>query len=176
MRRPEVAQNVFLGIPAFLGANHHHFMPTKAGKTAYHGPVLRKQPVAVQLAEVGKGCLEVIQREWSFRVPGNLDPVPCAEVGKDLAPGFLQLLLDQANFLLNADVEGMGFRMLFQLLKLVLQLHYRLFEVELVFHRPKTSHVLSAKQRRFSTGKEPDSHPALSGDEVYTPSPRRSEG
>jgi len=24
--------------------------------------------------------------------------------------------------------------------------------------------------------KEPDSHPALSGDEVYTPSPRRSEG
>ena len=24
--------------------------------------------------------------------------------------------------------------------------------------------------------KEPDLHPALSGDEVYTPSPRRSEG
>ena len=27
-----------------------------------------------------------------------------------------------------------------------------------------------------STDKEPDLHPALSGDEVYTPSPRRSEG
>jgi hypothetical protein len=26
------------------------------------------------------------------------------------------------------------------------------------------------------TDKEPDLHPALSGDEVYTPSPRRSEG
>src|SRR5215813_8998783 len=28
----------------------------------------------------------------------------------------------------------------------------------------------------MSTDKEPDLHPALSGDEVYTPSPRRSEG
>ena len=28
----------------------------------------------------------------------------------------------------------------------------------------------------FRTDKEPDLHPALSGDEVYTPSPRRSEG
>ena len=32
------------------------------------------------------------------------------------------------------------------------------------------------RQRRFGTGKEPDLHPALSGDGVYTPSPRRSEG
>jgi hypothetical protein len=29
---------------------------------------------------------------------------------------------------------------------------------------------------RSGTVKEPDLHPALSGDEVYTPSPRRSEG
>src|SRR5258705_12005295 len=28
----------------------------------------------------------------------------------------------------------------------------------------------------WRTDKEPDLHPALSGDEVYTPSPRRSEG
>src|ERR1039458_6266664 len=110
MRRPEVAQNVFLGIPAFLGANHHHFMPTKAGKTAYHGPVLRKQPVAVQLAEVGKGCLEVIQREWPLRMPGNLDAVPSAEVGKDLASGFLQVFSVQPNSFPSAVAGGRGFR------------------------------------------------------------------
>ena len=176
MRRAEIAQDVLLGVPAFLRANHHHFMPAEAGKPADHRPVLREQPVAVQLAEVGKGRFEVIQRERPLRMPGNLDPVPGAEVGEDLALGFLQLLLDQANFLLEADVEGVGFRVLLQLLKLVLQLHNRLFEVELMFHRPKPSQFSPARQRRFRTGKEPDLHPALSGDEVYTPSPRRSEG
>ena len=107
---------------------------------------------------------------------GNLDAVPGAEIGEDLAFGFFELLLDSADFLLEADVKGMGFRVLFQLLKLALELQDRLFEVELVFHWHKPSHILPAGQRRIGTGKEPDFHPALSGDEVYTPSPRRSEG
>jgi hypothetical protein len=48
----------------------------------------------VQLAEAGKGRLEVVERERPFLVPGNLDAVPGAQVGKDLALGFFQLLLD----------------------------------------------------------------------------------
>ena len=43
-------------------------------------------------------------------------------------------------------------------------------------HRLELSRLAAPKQRRFGTDKEPDIHPALSGDEVYTPSPRRSEG
>src|SRR5262252_1521174 len=70
----------------------------------------------------------------------------------------------------------MCFRVLLQLLKLRLQFCDRLFEVEVMFHRGEISLSIYRWQCRFGTGKEPDLHPALSGDEVYTPSPRRSEG
>src|SRR5258708_24935750 len=73
----------------------------------------------------------------------------------------------------------MGFWMFFQLLQLLLQFNNRLFKVELMFHRLEASVSTEARQRGripFGTDKEPDLHPALSGDEVYTPSPRRSEG
>src|SRR6476619_7688808 len=47
----------------------------------------------------------------------------------------------------------------------------------MMFHRLKPSRSMPDWQRRSSpTVKEPDLHPALSGDEVYTPSSRRSEG
>jgi len=106
---------------------------------------------------------------------------PGAEVGKDLAFGFLELLLDHADFLIDADVQGVRLRMLLQLLELVLQLYDRLFEVELMFHPLQASQFSRPGQRSFracvpGTLKEPDLHPALRGDEVYTPSPRRSEG
>ena len=138
--------------------------------------ILSEKPVAMKLAEPGEGQFEVIQRERPLRMPGNLDPVPRAEVGEDLAFGFLQLLLDQSDLLPETDVERVGLGVLLQLRKLVLQLRNRLFDVELMFHRFKPSHSWPVRQRRFGTGKEPDLHPALSGDGVYTPSPRRSEG
>ena len=73
------------------------------------------------------GCRAILMRSQALRL------------AEDLALGFLELLLDQRDFLLDADVEGVGFRMLLQLLKLVLQFDDRLFEVELMFHRLKLS-------------------------------------
>src|SRR6266699_6999600 len=77
----------------------------------------------------------------------------------------------------------MGFGMFLQLLQLLLQFNNRLLEVELMFHPVELSLSPAARQRwnypsypSVGTDKEPDLHPALSGDEVYTPSPRRSEG
>ena len=61
MRRAEIAQDVLLGVAAFLGADDHDLVLPRAGKAADHGPVLGKQPVAVQFAEIREGRLDVIQ-------------------------------------------------------------------------------------------------------------------
>src|SRR5947199_361951 len=75
------------------------------------------------------------------------------------------------------DIQRMGLGMFLQLFQLVLQFNNRLLEVELMFHRVQLSLSPAARQRwKWRTDKEPDLHPALCGDEVYTPSPRRSEG
>ena len=65
---------------------------------------------------------------------GDLDSVPGAQVGKDLASGFLDLLFDQGNLFLETDAQGMSFRVLSELLEFVLQFNDRLFEIEMMFH------------------------------------------
>jgi hypothetical protein len=78
----------------------------------------------------------------------------------------------------------MRFRMFFQLLELGLQLGDGFLEVQMVFHLGRTLRFSAwtgnEERQCFSSIsgtkiKETDLHPALSGDEVYTPSPRRSE-
>ena len=65
---------------------------------------------------------------------GYLDPIPRAEIGKDLAFRLFDLLFDESNFLFEADFQRMSFGMFLQLLELMLQFNNRLFEVELMFH------------------------------------------
>jgi hypothetical protein len=68
-------------------------------------------------------------------VPGDLDLVLGAEVGEYLPLGFLELLFDHGDLFLDANAEGVRFRVFFQLVQLGLQFSNRLFEVEVMFHQ-----------------------------------------
>ena len=67
-------------------------------------------------------------------MPGQLDALPGVEVRENLPPGFLQFFLDELDFLLEADAQRMLFRVLAEVLQLVLQFDDRLLEIELMFH------------------------------------------
>ena len=57
MGRTEIAEDVFLGIAAFLGAEDDDAMAAQPGKAAHDGAILGKEPVAVQLVEITEGLL-----------------------------------------------------------------------------------------------------------------------
>ena len=134
MRGAEIAQDVFLGVAAFLRADDHDAVFAQPGKAADHRAVLGKQPVAVQFLKIGERPVEVIQRVGPLGMPRQLDALPGGEVRENLPPGFLQLLFDELDFLLEADAERMLFRVFPQFVQLALQFDNRLFEIELMFH------------------------------------------
>src|SRR5262249_44937842 len=111
MSGAEIAENVFLGIAPLLRADDHHLVRSEAGKSADDRPVFRIQAVAVQFAKICEGGLQIIQAKRALWMASDLDPVPGAEVREDLALRLFELLLDHRHFLLEADVEGVGFRM-----------------------------------------------------------------
>ena len=101
----------------------------------------------MQLSKAGKRGIQVIQGERAFGMPGDLNAIPGAQVQKDLALGFFDLLLNDRNFFLQSNAEGMLFGVLSQLLKLALQFCNRLLEVELMFHPLQFSYPPGARQR-----------------------------
>jgi hypothetical protein len=111
-------------------------------------------------------------------MPGQLHPLPRAQIGEYLTPGFLDLLFDQFAFLLKTDVQGVFFGMLLQVLQLGLQFEDRFLEIKLVFHAEDILSAGKGEATRNSSPEsgEPDLRPALLSDEVFTPSLRRSEG
>src|SRR5690242_21657460 len=58
----------------------------------------------------------------------------CVEVRENLPAGFLQLLFDQLDFLLETDAQRMLFRVFPKVVELALQFDNRFFEIELMFH------------------------------------------
>jgi hypothetical protein len=67
-------------------------------------------------------------------MPGNLDPVPRAELGKNLPFSFLDFSLDNGNFLLEFDANRVVLGVFFKLFELPLQFHDGLLEIKLMFH------------------------------------------
>src|SRR5579862_238648 len=120
MCRAKVSKDVFLRIPAFLGANHDNLVGSETSKSSNHSPVFRVQTVSMQFGEAGEGALQIVQRERALRMTRNLNSVPRAQIAENLPLGFLDFLFDDCDFFLEADSQGMFFRMLFQLLKLAL--------------------------------------------------------
>ena len=110
MRGTEIAQDVFLRVAALLGADDDDPMLSQSGKTADHRAVFRKEAVAVQLAKIREGVIEVIQRVRAFGMPCQLHALPGGQIRENLAPGFFQLFFDELDFLLKADVQRMLFR------------------------------------------------------------------
>ena len=134
MRGAEVAQNVFLGVAAFLRADDHDAVFAQLGKTADHRAVLGEQAVAVQFLKIRESVLDVIQRVRPLGMARELDALPGGEVQENLPAGFLQFFFDELDFLLEADAQRMFLRMRAEFIQLVLQFDDRLFEIELMFH------------------------------------------
>ena len=134
MRRAEIALDVFLGVATFLSADDHDFLGAEAGEAADHGMVLRKEAVAMQFAEVGKSLLQIIQGIGPGRMAGELDALPCGQIGENLFAGLDQLAFNLGDFIVHIDVEGMGRLVLFEFVQLVLQLENGFFEIKLVLH------------------------------------------
>ena len=130
----EIAEDVFLGIAAFLGADDDDAVVAEAGKAADHGAVIGVLAVAVQFLEIGKGLVDVIQRIGTAGVAGELDALPGGEIVKNLAPGLLDFLFNHLELFFHADAEGMFFRVLPEVIQLGLQFEDGLFKIELVFH------------------------------------------
>ena len=68
-------------------------------------------------------------------MPGDFNAVSGTEVGKNLALGFFELFFDQGNFFLDADSEGMSFRVFSEFFEFGLQFDNRLLEIEMMFHQ-----------------------------------------
>src|SRR5436190_14408283 len=139
MGRAEIAQDVLFGLAAFLGADDQDLVPAEAGEPADYGAIFRKKPIAVQFREVGESLFEIVKGKRPLWMAGNLNTVPGAKILKNLALCLREFFFDESNLFFKADVDGMGFRVLFQLLELGLQFSNRLLEVELMFHRREFS-------------------------------------
>jgi hypothetical protein len=134
MRGAEIAQDVFLGVPAFLRADDHDPVLAQLGKAADHGVILGKHAVAMQFLEIREGLAAIIQRVGPLGMARQLHALPGIEVQENLPAGLLDFLLDDLDFLLEADAERMFLRMRPQVFQLVLQFGDRLFEIELMLH------------------------------------------
>ena len=64
----------------------------------------------------------------------QLNSLPGCEVAEDVPTCLLQFLLNQYDFLINAEIGKMTFRMFSQLDEFLLELDDRLLEVENMFH------------------------------------------
>src|SRR5206468_1330853 len=98
IRAAEIALEVFLEVAAFLMADDDALFVPDRGEAAGHRAVLGKEPVAVQLDEITERKLDIIERKWPRRVPGNLDALPRGEVFVNHALCFFDFALHSADF------------------------------------------------------------------------------
>jgi hypothetical protein len=71
----------------------HHRLAVEARQSADDGVIVGKRAVAVQLFEIGKDQLQVIERIRPLRMPRDLRNLPRSELGVDLLGQRLALLL-----------------------------------------------------------------------------------
>ena len=120
-----------------MRADDHDLVAVQPGETADHGVIVGIKAVAVQFGEIGEGQRHIIQHEGALGMAGDLDPVPGAQAGEDLAARLGDLGFHRRDLLLEADAHGMAFRVFFEFVQLALQLENGLFEIKLMFHRPQ---------------------------------------
>src|SRR3954466_15181137 len=113
MCRAKIAEDILLGIAAFLRADDHDLMRADGGKPSDNRAVFGIETVSVQFIEIREGALQIIERERALGMARYLDTVPGAQVRKNLPAGLFDLLFDLGNFFLEADSERVRFRMFF---------------------------------------------------------------
>ena len=76
MRRAKVPVDALLHVAALLGGDDQHFFAVKPRHAADDGSVVAKAAIAVNLAEIGKHALDVIERLRALRMPRQFGPLP----------------------------------------------------------------------------------------------------
>jgi hypothetical protein len=159
-RHPEAAQDVLLGGPALLLADHHHRFTVEARQPADQRLVVAEGPVAVQLEPIGEQPLDIVEHVRAVGVAGELDHLPARELVEDLLLEPRAPLLQPADLAVqgvDAPGTGSGRGVPLELRELRLQLQERLFEIECVgghrsFHAgaPSYHRIATRKSRTAS--------------------------
>src|SRR5207253_8314258 len=89
----EIAVHLAFGVAPFLMPDHRHFLPMKAGETAYDGGIVAEGAVAMHLAPIGEYALHVIQRVGPLRMPRQLGLDPSALLRRKLPTHLVDLLV-----------------------------------------------------------------------------------
>jgi len=129
----KVAADILFRFAALLSANDHHFAVLETSEAAHDRAVVSEQAVAVEFGKVSERGLQVIEGKWAARVTGELDALPCGEVGENLFACLGDLAFDVRDFLFEIEADGMGFAMFLEFFQLGLQLGNRFFKIKLMF-------------------------------------------
>src|SRR5260370_35989016 len=73
MRAPEIAHHVFFRVASFLVSDNHTALPAEHGEAAWHGSVIGKTAVALQVNPICKTSFDVIGRERPPHMARALD-------------------------------------------------------------------------------------------------------
>ena len=128
MRHPEVAAQVLLRVAAALVPDDHHRLAFETRPAGEDGGVFAKQPIAVQLDEIGEGQPDVVRRERAAGNAGHLHALQRRQRPVNLHAQLTELLLKRHQLLF--DVEGTVGRESLQLLDLLFELRQRTLELE----------------------------------------------
>src|ERR1035437_7905422 len=82
---PKIAIDPLLGVAALLRPEHEPLPSAKVRHAANHGGIVAKTAVAMNLAEVGKDALDVVQRIRTHGVARQLGTLPGRELASHLA-------------------------------------------------------------------------------------------
>src|SRR5271165_7263393 len=106
IRLTEVAINALLGVAALLRTEHGDFASVEAGHAANHRRVVGKAAVTVNLADIGKNPLDVIEGIGTHGVAGHFGALPRREFARNLAAQRLYALLQLLKLLEGFLVVG----------------------------------------------------------------------
>ena len=124
----EVARDFFLGVAALLVAEHHARRAVEAREAAHDRGVVGKGAIAVQLLEVGKQALDVVEGEGALRMARHLRHLPRRKLAVDVLGERLAALGEALD--LVGDIDRRVVLDEAQLLDAGLELRDRLLELE----------------------------------------------
>src|SRR5690606_17139384 len=128
MRHSKIAREVLPRVATLLLRNHHHRAIVKPRYSTNQRLVIAKGPVSMQLLEVRKETIDVIERIRARRMPRQLNALPRGKPSVYLTLQFLHSLLNGSYF--AGDVEVILLRGFFERVELLLETAQRLLKVQ----------------------------------------------
>src|SRR5581483_4679877 len=128
MRATEIAHHVFFGVAAFLMSDHDATVRAKCGQPAWHGSIVGKAPIAMELDPVCKAAFHIIHGEWTPGMPCDLHTLPGAEIVVNFPTRFAKFFLDLLNRGIEIDIVRV--RVILYILEAPFELKDRFFKIE----------------------------------------------